>query len=109
MKKSLPFCAWVSPPSTAPDNGLSRGLPSALIERRRPGAIHKLDGKQEAFLVALACTPPAGRVHWTMQLLAERLVTLQLVEAISDETVRRVLKKKNDLKPWQRKEWCIPV
>src|SRR4029453_13374943 len=70
------------------------GLPSALIERRRPGAIHKLDGKQEAFLVALACsTPPAGRVHWTMQLLAERLVTLQLVEAISDETVRRVLKK----------------
>ena len=41
-----------------------------------------------------------------MQLLAERLVTLQLVEAISDETVRRVLK--NDLKPWQRKEWCIP-
>jgi Homeodomain-like domain len=95
MKKSLPFCAWVSPPSTAPDNGLSRGgLPSALTERRRPGAIHKLDGKQEAFLVALACsTPPAGRVHWTMQLLAERLVALQLVEAVSDETVRRVLKK----------------
>jgi putative transposase len=73
---------------------VEEGLPSALTERRRPGAIHKLDGKQEAFLVALACsTPPAGRVHWTMQLLAERLVALQVVEAVSDETVRRVLKK----------------
>ena len=49
MKKSLPFCAWVSPPSTAPDNGLSRGLPSALIERRRPGAIHKLMANRKPF------------------------------------------------------------
>jgi putative transposase len=53
-----------------------------------------LDGKQEAFLVALACsTPPAGRKRWTMPWLADRLVALQLVEVVSDETVRRVLKK----------------
>jgi transposase len=70
------------------------GLPGALTERRRPGVSQKLDGKQEAFLVALACsTPPAGRDRWTMQLLADRLIALQLVEAVSDETVRRVLKK----------------
>ena len=44
--------------------------------------------------MALVCsTPPAGRDRWTMQLLADRLVELKLVEAVSDETVRRVLKK----------------
>jgi putative transposase len=70
------------------------GLPGALSERRRPGARHRLDGKQEAFLVALACSqPPAGLSRWTMQLLANRLVELRLSESVSDETVRRVLKK----------------
>jgi transposase len=73
---------------------VEEGLANALTERRRPGTRQKLDGNQEAFLVALACsTPPAGRQHWTMQLLAARLVALQLVEAVSDATVRRVLKK----------------
>jgi hypothetical protein len=67
---------------------------SALTERRRPGARQQLDGKQAAFLVALACsTPPTGRKRWTMQGLADRLVALHLVEMVSDETVRRVLKK----------------
>ena len=48
------------------------------------------------FLVALACSaPPEGREHWTMQLLADRLVELKIVESISDETVRRVLKKRS--------------
>jgi transposase len=70
------------------------GLEVALHERPRPGARAKLDGKQAAFLVALACsTPPDDRTCWTMQLLADKLVELQVVEAISDETVRRVLKK----------------
>ena len=73
---------------------VEEGLEAALQERARPGAEPKLDGKAEAFLVALACTEaPEGREHWTMQLLSERLVALGLVEAISDETVRRVLKK----------------
>jgi transposase len=72
------------------------GLEAALQERPRPGAQPKLDGKQEAFLVALACSaPPEGREHWTMQLLADRLVELGVVESISDETVRRVLKKRS--------------
>lgn len=69
-------------------------LDNALSERPRPGARRKLDGKGEAFLVALACSDaPEGREHWTMQLLADRLVQLELVDSLSDETVRRVLKK----------------
>ena len=70
------------------------GLDWALNEEPRVGAPTKLDGKQEAFLVALACSdPPAGRESWTMQLLADRLVELGIVETISDETVRTTLKK----------------
>ena len=70
------------------------GLDRALFDRPRPGKARKLDGKQEAYLVALACsTPPDGREVWTMQLLANRLVELGLVDTISDETVRRTLKK----------------
>ncbi len=73
---------------------VEEGLDAALSERPRPGGQRKLDGKQEAFLIALACsTPPEGRQCWTMQLLADRLVAVQVVEAISDETVRRTLKK----------------
>jgi len=69
-------------------------LARALYDRPRPGAEPKLDAKQEAFLVALACSDaPEGRTCWTMQLLADRLVQLGVVEAISDETVRRALKK----------------
>jgi hypothetical protein len=63
-------------------------------DRPRPGAQRRLDGTQEAFLIALTCSPPpAGRTCWTMQLLANKLVELRVVEAISDETVRRTLKK----------------
>jgi transposase len=70
------------------------GLEAALGERPRPGGQRKLDGRQEAFLIALACsTPPEGRQCWTMQLLADKLVELRVIEAISDETVRRALKK----------------
>lgn len=65
-----------------------------LEDATRPSRGGKLDGKAEALLVALACSDaPEGRVDWTMQLLAERLVELKVVEAISDETVRRSLKK----------------
>ncbi len=70
------------------------GLDAAMNECPRPGARRKLDGKQEATLVALACsTPPEDSVTWTMQLLADKLVGLKVVDAISDETVRRTLKK----------------
>jgi len=72
------------------------GLPDALYEKPRPGAKRRLDGKQDAFLVALACSDaPNGAGQWTMQLLADKLVALGVVETpISDETVRRTLKKR---------------
>jgi transposase len=73
---------------------VEEGLEASLTERPRPGGQRKLEGTQEAFLIALACsTPPEGRAGWTMPWLADRLVALGVVEAISDETVRRALKK----------------
>lgn len=72
----------------------TEGRLEALTERRRPGAKPKLDGKAEAFLVALACSDaPDGRGRWTVRLLADRLVRLEVVESVSRETVRRLLKK----------------
>lgn len=73
------------------------GLQWALADEPRSGTPAKLNGKQEAFLVVLACTtPPAGHECWTMQLLADRLLQLQIIDnKVSDETVRRTLKKTN--------------
>jgi transposase len=67
----------------------------SLVDHQRPGGRKKLDGKQEAFLVALACSEtPDGQATWTMQMLADKLVELGVIEQpISDETVRRTLKK----------------
>ncbi|UCC83798.1 MAG: helix-turn-helix domain-containing protein [Gemmatimonadota bacterium] len=71
------------------------GLERALNERPRSGRPRKLDGRQEAFLVELASSdPPPGQVRWTMQLLADTLVELEIVDEISDETVRRTLRGK---------------
>jgi Homeodomain-like domain len=72
------------------------GLPAVLQRKARahPPVPRKLDGAGEAQLIALACSkPPAGYAKWTMQLYADKLVDLQVVESISDETVRRTLKK----------------
>src|SRR5262249_36511991 len=80
----------------------------ALSEEPRPGAERKLTGKEEALLVATACSgPPAGRARWTLELLAQALVKLTPHESLSRETVRRRLAE-NDLKPWRRNMWCIP-
>ena len=66
----------------------------ALNERPRPGGQCKLTGKQEAHLIAIACTPaPTGQGRWTLQLLAERVVALGFAPSIARETVRQVLKK----------------
>jgi hypothetical protein len=73
------------------------GLEVALRRRVtfRPRA-RKLDGTAEAHLIALACSePPAGQERWSLRLLADQLVELQYVDAISHETVRRALKKTN--------------
>lgn len=79
------------------------GLAAALKEKPRPGNGNKvLDVKAEAYLVALTCSqPPEEREVWTMQLLADRMVELKIVDSISDETVRRTLKKMN-LSPGKR-------
>ena len=69
------------------------GFEEALSEKPRKGKDPLLDGKQEAHLVALCSEAPEGQAQWTMQLLAERLVALDIVETISRETVRRTLKK----------------
>jgi transposase len=70
------------------------GLEAALTDRPRPGAAPKLTPKQQAFTIALACSkPPEGQLRWTLQLLADRLVELEVVPAISDESIRRLLKK----------------
>jgi len=67
-----------------------------------------LDGVQEAYLIALACcTPPPGHRRWSLRLLAQEMVRLEYVNELSYETVHRVLGG-NELKPWLRKEWCIP-
>lgn len=67
-----------------------------LEDLPRKGVNPLLDAKQESLLIALACSDaPEGRGEWTMQLLADKLVELKVVQSISDETVRRVLKKTN--------------
>jgi transposase len=75
---------------------VEEGLEAALVRKRqdRPSRERKLDGRAEARLIALACSePPDGRAAWTLQLLANKLVELKVVDSVCDETVRRVLKK----------------
>ena len=75
---------------------VERGLEAALGRKPqdRPSRERKLDGRAEAQLIALACSePPDGRAAWTLQLLADKLIELRVVDAVCDETVRRVLKK----------------
>lgn len=72
----------------------SGGLPGVIEDRPKSGAPPKIVGKVEATLIALACSKaPDGYEHWTMQMLADKLVSLQLVDEVSDETVRQHLKK----------------
>ncbi len=73
------------------------GLQAALNRRPPKREYHrKLDGEQEARLVAMACSePPGGQARWSLRLLADRLVELEIVENISYQTVRRTLKKTN--------------
>lgn len=73
---------------------VSDGIERALNEDPRPGQKRKLDGRAEATLIATACTEaPEGRKHWTLRLLAGKLVELGVVDTVSYETVRRTLKK----------------
>jgi len=72
------------------------GLENALYDQPRPGAIPKITGEIEAQLTVLACSaPPEGRSRWTLQMLADKLVELKLVDRISDVAVMHRLKKMN--------------
>ncbi|QTA88181.1 helix-turn-helix domain-containing protein [Desulfonema magnum] len=85
------------------------GPEKALNDDPRNGAPRILSGRDEAVLIAEACNEaPEGRVRRTMMLLADRVVELGLADSISDETVRMILKN-SDVKPWQKKQWCIPT
>lgn len=89
---------------------VEEGLEVAVESKfSRKGRRRSLDGEQQAHLIALTCSkPPEGVCRWTMQLLADKLVELEIVEAVSATTVSRELKK-NEIKPWQKREWCIPA
>ena len=83
-------------------------LELALSEEPRPGSGRKLSAKEEALLIATACSsPPEGRARWTLELLAGEMVKRTEHAELSRETVRRRLKE-NQLKPWQQDMWCIP-
>ena len=75
---------------------LAGGLEQGLYDRPRPGAKPKINGEVEAHLIALVCSnPPEGRERWTLRLLADKLVELELVETISHVAVGDALKKTN--------------
>ena len=75
---------------------VEEGAAEAIERKPQENRFHKVDGTVEAHLVAQACAkPPEGRAKWTLQLLADRLVELRVVDSISYETVRRTLKKTN--------------
>ncbi len=73
------------------------GLTVALNDKPRPGGVPKLDGKQQAFVIALACSDaPNGQERWRMQMLADKIVEVGVVDKpVSHDTIRRVLKKAN--------------
>jgi transposase len=84
------------------------GIEEAIHDKERVGGARKLSVKEEALLVATACSKPtSGRARWTMQLLADEMVRLTQHSGVSRETIRRRLTE-NEIKPWQRKMWCVP-
>ncbi len=86
---------------------VEEGLDHALSNRSRPGGTRKLDAKDVATLVAIACSKaPSGRKRWTLKLLNERFIALTDHESVSSETLRRRMNEL-DLKPWQKRMWCI--
>lgn len=83
------------------------GMHDALYDRPRTGAPPKITGDIEAKMVLLACSdPPEGYKRWTLRLIAEQMVSLGYVDSLSNVAVYKRLKK-NEIKPWQVKSWCI--
>ncbi len=75
---------------------VERGLLGAIKDKPIPGRRNKFDGRQQAHLVAVACSEaPVGHDHWTVRLLADKAIELGFVESVSPETIRQLLKKTN--------------
>lgn len=77
---------------------VEQGFEAAMERKKQEQPSRKpiLDGEKEAHLIAVACgTPPQGRAKWTLQMLADRLIALEVVDSVSNQTVRRTLKKTN--------------
>lgn len=88
---------------------VEEGLEEAINRREQPDRPEKqkIDGEQEAQIIAEMCTSlPEGQERWTLRAIAARAVELEIVPSVSHETLRTVLKK-NQLKPWLKKQWCI--
>jgi transposase len=89
---------------------LEHGMDDAINRRQQPERPEqrKVTGKQEAEVIALACTEaPTGYSRWSIRLLTEKVVELEIVEEVGRETIRMLLKR-NELKPWLKKRFCIP-
>ena len=83
---------------------VNRGLDCALHELPRPGQPKKLSSSQEAQIIAIACSDaPEGRSHWTLELLREEAVKKDIIDEISTEPIR-ILLKRHDIKPWKKKD-----
>src|ERR1700730_7797567 len=89
---------------------VEEGLEAVLSRKQRatPAVARIFDGEKEAKLIALACSkPPQGRARWTLRMLENKVVELEIVDRASDSTSGRVLKK-NVLKPHRQQQWVIP-
>lgn len=75
---------------------VTEGLEAALGRKEQQNRHRKVDGTVEAHMIAIACSEvPGGREHWTLQMIADELVRLEVVDSISDTTVMNILKKTN--------------
>ncbi|MHC5779952.1 IS630 family transposase [Nostoc sp.] len=83
-------------------------LSVTLKDRPRSGKPPKITGTAEAYLIATTCSDaPEGSARWTLKMLADKLVSLEIIDSVSTNTIGRTLKK-NELKPWLKEQWCIP-
>jgi hypothetical protein len=89
---------------------VTEGFEAVLARKSSPNRQYrKLDGVQEAYLVKLACSkPPAGRARWTLRLLADRLVALEVIDSIGREAVRTTLKKTISSRGSANNGFCLP-
>jgi hypothetical protein len=84
------------------------GLDEALYDNYRPGTPTIFDDRVKSYIVATVCSdPPEGFDRWTLELIQSKVLKDKLVDSISTESVRVILKE-HDLKPWQQKSWCVP-